>query len=284
MAACDLSRYIDGMSLSLFEKVTELLHERRPFVLATIVSTQGSSAGKPGAHALFDGAGVIVAGWVGGGCADAFLAEAARAALRDAEPRLVSVDLSDEVLGAGLPCGGTMEVFLEPHGVAPTALIAGAGRVGEEIARVANEAGFRVVIDDPGASSDRFPTAHLLVRDDPDFRQAPLERGTYLIVATQHKGDDLLLARALESQRCRYIGLLASRHRAGLVREKLRARGLSEALIDTIRAPAGLFLGAIGPTEIALSIVSEMVAVRRNASILDPSRCADADRCDAKAR
>jgi xanthine dehydrogenase accessory factor len=160
-----------------------------------------------------------------------------------------------------------MRVFLEPFLRPPTVLVAGHGRVSEEIARLSKEVGFRVMVDDPGATKECFPTADLLLTTNLDFSETPLEAGTYLVVATQHKGDDLYLEHALRSGSCRYIGLLASRHRTDLVLDKLRARGVSPEQLLKIRAPAGLFLGGIGPTEIALSIVAEMVALRRSASI-----------------
>jgi xanthine dehydrogenase accessory factor len=190
-----------------------------------------------------------VDGWVGGGCGDQAIATEALDALREERPRLITVDLNDEVLGAGLPCGGSMQVFLEPYPRPPTALIAGQGRVAEEIARLAGESGFRVVADDL------------------DPAKASLDSVAYLLVATQHKNDEILLERALRSPTCRYIGLLASRHRTDLVKDKLRARGCSETSLARLRAPAGLFFGGVGPTEIALAIVAEMVAVRRGARV-----------------
>jgi xanthine dehydrogenase accessory factor len=235
--------------VNLFETAAAWLREGKPFVLATIVSTEGSSAGKPGARALIDEGGTIVQGWVGGGCADQTIATEAVAALRAEKPRLIGVDLNDEVLGAGLPCGGSMQVFLEPYPRPPTALVAGHGRVAEEITRLAGEAGFRVVADDL------------------DPAKASLDYVAYLLVATQHKNDEVLLERALRLPSCRYVGLLASRHRTDLVKDKLRQRGCSEASLARLRAPAGLFFGGIGPTEIALAIVAEMVAVRRGARV-----------------
>ena len=92
----------------------DLLARREPHAIATVVATHGSSSAKPGAKALVSRDGLNLWGWVGGGCAERHLCEQAAEAIRDGEPRLVTVDLHDEVFGVGMPCGGTMQVFIEP--------------------------------------------------------------------------------------------------------------------------------------------------------------------------
>lgn len=123
----------------------ELLARREPYAVATVVATHGSSSAKPGAKALVRRDGSNAWGWVGGGCAERHLCEQAAEAIRAGEPRLVSVDLHDEVFGVGMPCGGTMQVFLAPvfppprlrlrAGLADAAwFIALAGALGWEVA------------------------------------------------------------------------------------------------------------------------------------------------------
>lgn len=105
----------------------ELLARREPHAIATVVATHGSSSAKPGAKALVRRDGTNAWGWAGGGCAERHLCEQAAEAIRAGEPRLVTVDLHDEVFGVGMPCGGTMQVFLEPV-FPPTRLRVRAGR------------------------------------------------------------------------------------------------------------------------------------------------------------
>ena len=83
-----------------------------------------------------------------------------------------------------------------------------------------------------------------------------------MVIATQHKRDHLWLKKALEGKAA-YVALIASHHRAKLVLDYLRAGGVSEEKIATVYAPAGLQLGASTPEEIALSVMSQMVALRR---------------------
>lgn len=94
--------------------LAELLSARNPFAVATVVATHGSSAAKPGAKALIIPPGRNVWGWVGGGCAERYVINEAMNALAAREPRRITVDLRDEVFGAGMPCGGHMEVYIEP--------------------------------------------------------------------------------------------------------------------------------------------------------------------------
>ena len=91
-----------------------LRKERSPYVLATVVEIIGSSSAKPAAKALIDLSGKVIAGWVGGGCAQSMVSEAALKCLETGKPRVIEIDLNDEVFGAGMPCGGSMRVYIEP--------------------------------------------------------------------------------------------------------------------------------------------------------------------------
>ena len=102
------------MHLDFHRLAAELLARREPHAIATVVATHGSSSAKPGAKALVLRDATNACGWVGGGCAERHLCEQAAEAIRAGEPLLVTVDLHDEVFGVGMPCGGTMQVFLEP--------------------------------------------------------------------------------------------------------------------------------------------------------------------------
>jgi xanthine dehydrogenase accessory factor len=84
---------------------------RRPYAVATVVEILGSSSAKPAAKALVDTAGKIIAGWVGGGCAQSRVSTAAVEWLENGASRVIEIDLNDEVFGAGMPCGGSMRVY-----------------------------------------------------------------------------------------------------------------------------------------------------------------------------
>src|SRR5208282_2862072 len=106
------------------------------------------------------------------------------------------------------------------------------------------------------------PHADKIVTEDFDLTETPIGSKSFVVIATQHKRDHLWLQKALEGSAA-YVALIASQHRARLVLDYLRDGGIPEERIATVWAPAGLDLGASTPEEIALSIVSQMVALRR---------------------
>jgi len=175
---------------------------------------------------------------------------------------VIEIDLNDEIFGAGMPCGGSMRVYVEPVLPKPLLWLMGHGRIVESLCEFACRLGFEVVVNDPQATAERFPAAHRIISDDCRYQQLQPQPGDFVVIATHHKGDYDSLAHALQSEAL-YIALVSSRKRANLVLARLAQEGFPESGLTKVRAPAGLDLGAKLPEEIALSIVSEMVLVRR---------------------
>lgn len=155
-----------------------------------------------------------------------------------------------------------MDVYIEPVLPKPDLLIAGHGRIAETLAALAHLLGFRVLVNDPGADQGSFPQADQVIAEDFDLTQTPIGPNTYVVIATQHKNDHLWLQKALQGEAA-YVALIASHHRAKLVLDYLAAEKVHADKIGKIFAPAGLDLGAVTPEEIALSIMSQIVALRR---------------------
>lgn len=240
----------------------QLQNARQPYALATVVEIVGSSSAKPAAKALIDQGGKLLTGWVGGGCAQAMIVETALACLDSGEPKVVEVDLDDEIFGAGMPCGGHMRVYVEPVNPKPQLWLMGHGRIVETLCDFADSLGFEVIVNDPQARDENFPRASSIITDDHRYQQLLPDSGDFVVIATHHKGDYDSLTQALQSE-ASYIALVASRQRSNLVLKRLAEEGLSELSLSRIRAPAGLALGAKLPEEIALSIASEMIMVKR---------------------
>ena len=219
-----------------------------------------------GSKAIIDSQGKLLVGWVGGGCAESAVKSQALACMETERPQLITLDLRDEQLGVGMPCGGKMDVFIEPVLPKPELLIVGHGRIAEALATLGHLMGFSITVNDPAADLASFPNASRLVTEDFDLTETPIGPKTFVVIATQHKRDHLWLQKALEGNAA-YVALIASRHRSKLVLDFLGASGLPEEKIAAVWAPAGLDLGATTPEEIALSIVSQMVALRRGGSI-----------------
>lgn len=250
------------MSDSLYSTAAELATQGAPFAIATVVQVEGSSSARRGSKAIIDSLGRLVTGWVGGGCAESAVRSEALKCIETEKPRMITIDMSDEQLGVGMPCGGTMDIFIEPVLPKPELLIVGHGRIAETLTTVGHLMGFSITVNDPAAERASFPQAEKLVTEDFDLTETPIGPRTWVVIATQHKRDHLWLLKALEGNAA-YIALIASRHRSGLVLDYLRTSGISEEKIATVHAPAGLYLGAATPEEIALSVISEMVALRR---------------------
>jgi xanthine dehydrogenase accessory factor len=265
------------MSAELYSKAAELAANRDSFAIATVVRVEGSSSARRGSKALIDTLGRLLIGWIGGGCAESAVRSEALKCIETGVPRMITVDMSDEQLGVGMPCGGTMDIFIEPVLPRPELLIVGHGRIAEALATLGHMIGFTVTVNDPAADRTSFPQAEKIVTEDFDLTETLIGSKTYVVIATQHKRDHLWLQKALEGSAA-YVALIASRHRAALVLDYLRAAGTPEEKIATVYAPAGLYLGAATPEEIALSIVSQMVALRRGGSInaLSPRQSAPA--------
>jgi xanthine dehydrogenase accessory factor len=152
--------------------------------------------------------------------------------------------------------------------VPPTLLIAGAGHVGQAVARLATEVGFHVVVVDDRsdmASRERFAEPIELIVGDiaAASRQFPIDANTYVVVVTRgHRHDEQVLDAVIRSP-ARYLGMIGSRRKAKTIFDDLAAAGVPRELIERVHSPIGLSIGAITVPEIAVSVVAELVQRRR---------------------
>jgi xanthine dehydrogenase accessory factor len=264
------------MAPDILDLAAQRKSKGEPFALATVVRTVDVTAAKAGAKALIGQDGSISEGWIGGGCARAAVLKAARQALADGKSRLVSIqpkDLLDEQgLGAGevrdgvvfannfCPSKGTMDVFVEPILPKPALLVLGASPIAVALADLAANMGFDVTV---AAGKDDLARFGSVASKIEGFEIKPTNAPrTYVVVSTQGSGDRAAL-KAAAALDARYIAFVGSRRKAATLRDELASEGVSRARLDAIKAPAGLDIGAITTEEIALSIVTEMIAIRR---------------------
>jgi xanthine dehydrogenase accessory factor len=246
------------------------------FVLATVVRTVAATAAKAGAKAVILPDGTISQGWIGGGCARAAVLKAAKDALADGKSRLVSVAPGDVLDGQGhkageeaggvrfaknmCPSQGTMDIFVEPVLPRPQVVICGSSPVALAVGDLAKRSGFSVIVCAPAAEQSAFADAdcriegYALPVDDAAAR--------YVVVSTQGRGDEAALLAALAVD-VDYVAFVGSRKKAEALKAELAKRGVAAERLAKLKAPAGLDLGAITPDEIAISILAEIVAVRR---------------------
>ena len=233
----------------------------------TVVRAQGSTPQRAGAKMLVFADGRTV-GTIGGGCYENEAIGKARLALEDGGPQLLHFELNDDFAQEnGLICGGRMDVHIDPLLPDPRLYVIGAGHVGFQLGRIAPEAGFRVhVVDDREkfASPARFPGAEITVEPIPLWlHRADIPPASFVVVVTRGHQHDLDAMRALAARDLRYLGLIGSRAKVARIYEALLGEGLPAACLERIHAPIGLEIGAVTPAEIAVSILAELIAVRR---------------------
>jgi xanthine dehydrogenase accessory factor len=239
-----------------------------PAALVTVVSTDGSTPRKAGAKMLVFADGRSV-GTIGGGCVEAEVSRLARRAIDERRVATASFALTPDLAGEdGHACGGRMQVLVEPIEGTPTLCLFGAGHVAQPLARMAKACGFRVEVADERerfASRERFPDAdRILVEGFTEAASAmTLGGNSFAVVVTRgHLGDAEAL-RAVLGRGLRYVGLLGSKSKMQQVFTALEQAAVSPEDLARVHCPVGLDIGAETPEEIAVSILAEMITVRR---------------------
>ena len=250
------------LDTELAEAAQGLRNRHEPFAFATIIRTAGATAAKPGAKALLSADGTIIHGWLGGGCTRGAVKRAALDAIKSGAPQLVSVapeDLladmgvtpGDTVDGTrfarnGCPSRGTVDIFIEPCLPMPELVVLGASPVAQAITTLAPQFHWAV----SSTLADGVAVA----------------RQKYVVIATQGQGDLDALKAALAGK-SDYVAFVGSKRKFATLAEKLHANGISPEATRAVDAPAGLDLGAVTPEEIALSILAQLVRVRRRGRV-----------------
>jgi xanthine dehydrogenase accessory factor len=234
----------------------------------TVVRANGSTPQRAGAKMLVFPDGRTI-GTIGGGCYENDAFWKAREALATGRSALLHYELNDDFAQEnGLVCGGQMDVHIDPLEPTPRLFVVGAGHVGWHLGRLAVDAGFRVhVVDDREkfASTERFPGAEEVVAEPiPDWlHRTELPASAFVVVVTRGHTHDLDAMRALAARDLRYLGLIGSRAKVSRIFARLLEEGMPPECLTRIHAPIGLDIGAVTPAEIAISIMAELVAIRR---------------------
>jgi xanthine dehydrogenase accessory factor len=255
---------------AILARAAELGTLGRPFALATVVGAHRPTSAKPGARGIVHPDGTVE-GWVGGSCAQPTVVREALRALADGEPRLVRISpepLADGRRSAGIvdvvmTChsGGTLEIFVEPHLAAAELWVTGITPIARALVELGAGMGFRATAIDPEATAELFPAAATVVAGR-SFDALVPGGPPYAVVASQGQWDEEALE-ALLRRDVAYVGLVASPRRAAAVREYLALASVPPERLAALRAPCGLDVGAATPGEVAVSILAELVQVRR---------------------
>ena len=240
------------MRAEVLQLAADLARRGEPFVLAVVVRREPFTSAQQGDMAVITTDGGYN-GWLGGSCTQPTVTREAQLALADGKPRLLSLspDPTREerpgVKALAMTCqsGGSVDIYLEPVLPQPRLLLFGASPVVRALARLGEAMGYSADVAEQSG----------MVRPDPRAR-------VYAVVASMGENDEGMVAAALAAQP-EYLGVVASRKRFAEIRATLLARGFEPAALDRIHNPAGLDIGARLPEELAVSILAEIVQLRR---------------------
>jgi xanthine dehydrogenase accessory factor len=256
--------------MEIYEEIVKLQRAGHKGAVATIINVRGSIPSFKSAKMLVRDDGSI-AGTIGGGCVEAEVWQAAREVMTSEKPRTLTFDLNqDPKYDTGLVCGGTLDIFIEPVLPTPLLYIFGAGHVGHELSKAAVRAGFEVIVADDReayANQERFPEAKQVIAEDFDQALAGItpNESAYIVIVTRGHRDDMRVLRWAVQTDAKYVGMVGSRRKAITVFRELTKEGLKPELFERVHSPVGLDIGAITPEEIAISIVAELIGIRRGA-------------------
>ena len=257
------------------QQLSALAAKREPFAIASVIRTEGSTLAKPGFKILITHEGTVAGGTLGGGCPEGPIVAVAQEAMQTGEPRVVRVHLVDTESAVGglvretnpdeiwvqTNCGGTLEVYIEPMLPSQRLVIVGQGGKDEieaTLVHLGKLLGFEVLVIDP---LPVLPEAPHKVIESSTVDPAELGPHDYVVVLT--KGErDVAILEAISHSRVKFAGLLASRHRLKQNLTELERHGVDPAFVRSLHAPIGLDIGARTPEELAVAILSEVIATK----------------------
>jgi xanthine dehydrogenase accessory factor len=249
-------------------KVSELRAAESPFAVAIVVKHEPPVSGKPGDKAIIQSNGKVW-GWIGGGCVQPLVIREALNAMEEGSPRIVRVAPSAEsepatgVVNYAMSChgGGTLEVYIEPVLPRSRILIFGRSLAAQSLARLGKAVGYSISVLAPQASREHFPDADFIGKE---LTPGQIENasGTYIVVATQGEHDEEALEQSLRTN-APYISFIASHAKAAKIIGFLAEKGVPPEMLRRIKAPAGLHIGPSSAEEIAVSILAEIIQVKK---------------------
>lgn len=257
----------DSNQFTVLDELLTAQKAGQPVVLATVVRSRGSVPRHAGSKMLVYADGRL-SGTVGGGELESRVIEESRAALADGNPRMLSYMLADPQRGDPGVCGGEVELYLEPYAPPATVFVVGCGHVGRAVADLAHWLGYRVAVTDDReelVSPEQMPHADVYL---PGSIEDALQRhaitgNTFVTVVTRNvEVDRRVLPRLLETP-APFIGVMGSRRRWETTRRLLLEDGVPEEALARCHSPLGIELNAESPAEIAVSVMAEIIMVRR---------------------
>ncbi len=253
--------------MRIYERLAELERKGESVAIATVIRAQGSVPRHEGSKMLIYPGGSIE-GTIGGGELENRVIEEALQVLKDGKPRTLQYAFRDPEKGDVGVCGGEMEVFVEALRPSSTLVVVGGGHVGRAITHLASWLGFHVVVSDDRpefASSRSVPDADEYIHCE--LGQLPermkIHEETYLVLTTRGMNVDVDGLPELLETPAAYIGVIGSRRRWETTVKELIARGVPDEKLARVISPIGLEINAETPEEIAVSVLAQIIMLRR---------------------
>ena len=252
----------------IYTQISKVMENGQQAVLVTVTEVKGSGPRHAGSKMLVFSDGSIQ-GTIGGGKMEKEVIEKAQKVMGQNSIFTESYSLTED---EGMLCGGKAEVLFESIGKEEKLLIFGAGHIGQSMAPMAKQLGFHITILDNReeyATSNRFEQADQVISGPYQeiVKQVQFTEHTYVLIVTHgHTHDEEVLEYCIQ-QPFNYLGMIGSKNKSRTVLKHLKEKGISQDLLDRVQTPVGINIGSETPAEIAISILAEMVAVRRGKDV-----------------
>lgn len=252
----------------IYTQISQVMENGQQAVLVTITEVKGSGPRHAGSKMLVYSDGSIH-GTIGGGKMEKEIIERAQQVMGQNSIFTESYSLTED---EGMLCGGKAEVLFESIGKQEKLLIFGAGHIGQSMAPMAKQLGFHVTILDNRkeyATSERFDEADQVMSGPYEVitKKVQFTEQTYILIVTHgHTHDEEVLVYCIQ-QPFSYLGMIGSKNKSRTVLKHLEDKGIDRQLLDSVHTPVGIDIGSETPSEIAVSILAEMIAVRRGKDV-----------------
>jgi xanthine dehydrogenase accessory factor len=248
----------------LMLRMEEQLAKGSNFAVAQVIDRIAPTSGKVGDKALILDTGELI-GWIGGGCVRGIVIKEALEVIKTKRFRRIRIspeggmretpNFKEYVMSC--QSRGTVEVLIEPVIPQPEIIIVGKSNISRKLTAVAHAADMRVTVMSRDADLQMFPEAHD-IREEVDFGGFKNLSNTYIIVTTQGEDDENSVLKAMQTS-ARFVGFVASKKKSEDIKAFLSGQGVSEERISDLRSPVGLDINAKLASEVAISILADIV-------------------------
>ncbi len=256
----------------VYEKIAELIDNKKEFVVATVVNAESSTSGKIGFKMIILPDGETI-GTVGGGTLEQDVINEAKKMFTTHKNTFKTYILKEgDKSSLGMVCGGMVQVYMEYVGQKPQLVIFGAGHIGKKLHDILSlDDTFELLVCDDRkefANRENFPNASVFSEEFSEcVSKVPLRKGAYIVMVTAGGKKDPFILKALYDKKLEYsyIGMIGSTNRRNKSFAKARELGVSESFLKNIFAPIGLAINGETPFEVAIAIIGEIIAYRKGA-------------------